>query len=288
MAESLRDIRRRIGSVKNTQKITKAMKMVAAAKLKRAENRARALAPYANEINATLQSLLARLDGFDNIPLTRNEAASGTVLLIVGGDRGLCGGFNNILFKRLDVWLRERGTDDLIVFTIGRKAGDFARKRGLDVRDRLVMLPEPPTAEQLRQIEDWLTDLFKTDDVADGYVAYNRYVSPLVQEPQIRQMLPFHTVQEGSDPVEAMPFLTDVPVEDLVNQLVEDAFRAAVTSMIFDSQAGEHGSRMTAMDGATKNAKEMIGSLTVRYNRARQASITNELMDIINGANSVS
>ncbi len=289
MAENLSVIRRRIGSVKNTQQITKAMKMVAAAKLKKAEQRARSFAPYAVEIENTLKALLSRLDDTGEIPLTHSEAEKGRLVLVVAGDRGLCGGFNSGLFKHADKWLKDQDLDDLRFCTVGRRAATFVRKKHKAPEQTIAMLPEPPTLEQLEEIQSWLETPFLAGEIAEAWVIYNRYESPLSQVPTVRKILPFETGQTETETVDdsMVPFLTDVPTPQLVKALVEDGFRAAINTVILDNQAGEHGSRMTAMDSATTNASDMINNLTVRYNRARQAAITNELMDIVNGAESI-
>lgn len=292
MAESLRDIRRRRKSVKTTQQITKAMKMVAAAKLKKAEGRARSFAPYADEINAMLRALLKRSDAIGSIELATPKAEGGTLLLVLAGDRGLCGGFNSKLLRECDRWLKGQDASQIRVCTVGRKAGDWARKRELTVVNSAVLLPEPPTAGHIADIEKWVTEPFLAGEIAQVVVIYNKYNSPLSQVPTVRKLLPVDTgaVAEGEESgsqESLMPFITDVPTPELIARLVEDGLRAAITSVLLDNQAGEHGARMTAMDSATSNASDIIAGLTLRYNRARQAAITNELMDIINGSESV-
>lgn len=293
MAESLRDIRRRRKSVKTTQQITKAMKMVAAAKLKKAEGRARSFAPYADEINAMLRALLKRSDTTASIELATPKAEAGTLLLVLAGDRGLCGGFNSKLLREADRWLKGQDVAQLRVCTVGRKAGDWARKRGLTVVNSATLLPEPPTAGHIADIEKWVIEPFVAGEIAQVVVLYNKYGSPLSQVPTLRKLLPVDTgaVENDDAAVDAheslMPFITDVPTPELIARLVEDGLRAAITSVLLDNQAGEHGARMTAMDSATSNASDIIAGLTLRYNRARQAAITNELMDIINGSESV-
>lgn len=289
MGATLRDIRKRITSVKSTQQITKAMKMVAAARLRKAEMRAKAFRPYAEGIRGTLNSVLARVDLEADIPLTVAATDSGTIVLLVAGNRGLCGGYNSSVLKRAKRFLSEHADDPIRFVTVGKKATEWAKKNKVEVVGSLDSLPEPPEVSQLADLQKMLAQPFLDGEVSRAVVIYNKYRSAMSQTTVEEQMLPFIT-DDSPDETTSMaeskdgyPFLSDLKEVDLVTKLVTDAFRAEIMKIILDAQAGEHGSRMTAMESATSNASDMVSRLTLVYNRARQASITSELMDIVNG-----
>ena len=288
MGASLRDIRKRISSVKSTQQITKAMKMVAAAKLRRAEQRARSFSPYAAGLESVLQSAMSRLEGELTIPLATPKTTHGAVILLVAGDRGLCGGYNSNIFRIATRYMAEHQGEDLRWVAVGKKAIEWVRKRGLQVLAEHAGMRQPPLPQDIEAIGQQLVRPFLDGEVGSAVAIYNRFVSAMTQVPEARVLLPFATSLEEDKPAAVgYPFLLDGSPAELVSELVEQVFQAAIMRVILEAQAGEHGSRMTAMDSATTNAAEMIGRLTLVYNRARQAAITNELMDIVNGSESL-
>jgi len=287
VGQSLRDIRKRIGSVKSTQQITKAMKMVAAAKLRRAEERARAFAPWAEGYEELLRSVLARIEGEVRIPLAESRTERGTLLLLVAGDRGLCGGYNSNVFRLAARLITEEQDEPLLCAAVGKKAVEWARKRNLELVGSWQKLEQPPASVTVVELGRAVSEPFIEGRVRRVVVVYNRFESAMTQVPETRTLLPFSAPpgEEDDGPMSAgYPYLSDVPLTELVPDLVRQVFQATLMRILLDAQAGEHGARMTAMDSATTNATEMIDRLTLLYNRARQAAITNELMDIVNGA----
>jgi F-type H+-transporting ATPase subunit gamma len=283
---NLRTIRKRITSVRSTQQITRAMKMVSGAKFRRAEERVRTFLPYARELETTLGALAARRETLTHPLLEAGVDGAPPLFVVVGSDRGLCGAFNTNVFKQLRYTLEDRGIDpkDAVFYPIGRKSRDFIRRRGWTVLGALAPLPEPPTADVVAELAAALADAFRSGVVGEVHVVYNHFVNALVQKVQIEPLLP---MPQATGTLTHVPHLTEPGAEALAQRLVPEVFASRLETILLDSLAGEHGARMTAMDSATKNASEMIGGLTLQYNRARQAAITSELLDIINGTNSI-
>lgn len=284
---NLRAIRTRINSVKSTQQITRAMKLVSGAKLRRAEERIKRFRPYAAELSVTLEALLSREEGLDHPLLQTGVQAAPPMLVVVTSDRGLCGAFNSNIIKKVLSHADENKIDvaNAVFFTIGRKAVDQARRRGWHTLGSLAPLPEPPTPEVISGIAGTIQEAFLKGVVSSVHVIYNCFVNALTQTVQVRQLLPLSAGAGQSD--NRMPFLTEPKPHQVLEMLVPQLLEAQVEGALLDSIAGEHGARMTAMDAANNNAKEVIAKLTLNYNRARQANITSELLDIVNGANAV-
>jgi F-type H+-transporting ATPase subunit gamma len=287
---TLRDIRRRIGSVRNTQQITNAMKMVSTAKLNRAQTAVRAAQPYAEQMRAMVTSLAGGLTAEDHPLLTRNASGKSAVFLFTS-DRGLCGAFNANLNKHLLRELMGSGRlpdPELTIF--GRQGNEFFRRRGYNIRKAVVHAVEVEKAAAIREVMNDLRVRFISGELARVVLAYNHFNSAINQEPRIVPLLPIeppHDGEPGADGPAARdtretlfepsrPAVLDVL---LPNYLVNQCFLAHL-----NTEAGEHGSRMVAMDGATNNAREMIKRLTLQMNKARQAAITKELIEIVNGA----
>ena len=282
---SLRTIRTRIRSVRNTQKITKAMKMVAAAKLRRAQDAVVRARPYAQLIDEMLASLVHALEDTDQPP-RRVE------VVMMTSDRGLCGGFNSNVIRRGQRFLVEEGSEfEKIQFsTVGRRGRDFARKRGIETRKDYVGFFGRLSFAQAREIADDLIQAYEKDELDAVYLLYNEFKSAIVQQISLVQLLP---LQPRSKEPERKPsekgFITPEHIYEpgraqVLQALLPRYLAMQVWRALLESEASEHGARMTAMDSATKNASEMIGRLTLDYNRARQAAITKELMEIVSGA----
>ncbi len=284
---SLQSLRRKIGSVKNTQKITKAMKMVAAAKLKRAQDRILAARPYAIRLREVMERLSRRINR-ETHPLFRRRPVRKIEVVVVTSDRGLCGAFNaNVLRKAVEL-LKEheaRGTG-VTVSVVGRKGIDFFRRRQWPIRqtwpnvfDRLVY----QHAEQIAQ--DTLAQ-FRQGTFDEGYVVSNVFKSVMRQEVVVRKGLPIEFLGEDglmAQPDEAGGYLYEPSFEEIF-EAYEQAASILIWRWLLESAAAEQAARMTAMDGATRNAGELIKRLTLYYNKTRQAAITKELMDIVGGA----
>ena len=288
---SLKAIKTRIGSVKNTQKITRAMKLVAAAKMKRAVDAAVASRPYSDEVTAVLRSLMARLGDAEHPLLQPHEEVKKAALVVLTSDRGLCGGFNSQLLRKVDSWLFDNLKIDerfqsVEVITYGKKAREQIARRTDVEHGRVTVDLHPSQFQDLSgKLIAELTDRFVSGELDEVFIAYNRFVSTLNQEPTIEQLFPLTAL--GGD-VEEPEHLTQFVYEPSQGAILRDILplfmRTRIFQVFLESEAGEHAARMMAMDGATRNAKKVIDNLTLEYNRARQAAITKELIEIVSGA----
>ncbi len=283
---SLKSIRRRIVSVKNTQKITKAMKLVAAARLRKAQQRAQDLRPYARKVSEVLSNVAAALgDMGDNTPpLLREREVKSSLLLVLTSDRGLAGAYNANVQRAADRRIREvqdeiGPTGQVVLATIGKKGRDYLRRRGLEITHDFSGAYEGG-ATRAAEIARQLIDEFNEGRIDRVEVIYTEFKSAMSQKVTIEQLMPVQPA-EGADSGE---FIYEPDRTALLERLLPMYVETMLYRAMLESVASEHGARMTAMDSATKNAKEMIASLTLQYNRARQAAITKELMEIIGGA----
>jgi F-type H+-transporting ATPase subunit gamma len=281
---SLRDIRKRIKSVKNTQKITKAMKMVAAAKLRRAQEAAAAAQHYADGYRHLVQSLAAMVDAGDHKLLAERPDAQRATVIVLTSSRGLCGGFNSNLLKQLGRFMAAEGAayDEVSVVTIGSKGAGHVARRYQHEADLTSAFIDGDEVEESRQLIQRLAQSFVAGELDHVYVLYNRFVSVMTQEPTLTRMLPTQLPEEAEDL--EVQVLIEPDSQTLLDHVLEQQLFLTLYQAVLDTEAGEHASRMTAMDGATKNAGEMIDKMTLIYNRARQAAITSELVEIISGA----
>ena len=287
---SLKDIKKRIGTVKNTQQITKAMKMVSAAKLRRAQDAVTAARPYADKMLDVLSSLAMRVDA-ENHPLLAERGKGKALVLLVTGDRGLCGGFNTNIAKAAERFIRQNqaGFEHYELFIVGRKGNDYLKRRvGMTitkVHEHLVGTGQVtyPVGALLGQE---VIDLYRDGDYDSVFLVYNAFQSAMTQVQTVTQLMPIvpRQVAEGTYVAE---YLYEPDAKSVLEQILPKHIEVQIFRALLESAASEHGARMTAMDSASKNASEMIGKLTLQYNRARQAAITKELMEIISGAESI-
>jgi F-type H+-transporting ATPase subunit gamma len=286
---SLRDIRTRIKSVKNTQKITGAMKLVAASKLRKAQDAITAARPYALEVDSALQRVAGNVleDGGDSLhPLLTKRDAKKVLLVVLTSDRGLCGPFNSGIIRRADQFVAENSDkyESIDVATLGRRGADHFAKSELNTKD----YPGIFAGLDFRQASD-LAEEFSRDFVEGKYDAvfllYNQFKSAINQEVTVQELLP---VSPDVSTDESADYIYEPSAEEVLASLVPRYVATLVWRALLESVASEHGARMTAMDSATKNAVEIADKLTLTYNRARQAAITQELMEIIGGAAAIS
>ncbi len=278
---STRDLRRRIRSVKGTQQITKAMKMVAAAKLRRAQLRITQLRPYANTLNRVLASLAGRTEHAHQL-LERRDAAR-VWLVVVTSDKGLCGSFNANLLRQAERELRSSRWPQVEVVAVGRKASDFFRRRQWSVahEERETMSQVSP--EDGPRLARMAVEAFTSGQADEVWLMYNRFASLIRHETQVEQLLPIEPPEvAGAEP--GVDYLYEPEPQRLLEHLLPRHVETKVQRALYDSAASEQAARMTAMDAATKNANEMIDRLTLLYNRTRQAVITRELIEIVSGA----
>ncbi|HQN07500.1 MAG TPA: ATP synthase F1 subunit gamma [Thermoanaerobaculia bacterium] len=286
---NLIDIRRRIRSVKSTQQITKAMKMVAASKLRRSQERVLAARPYARTLGATLASVAGRLpardDGAPAHPLLAQREEKKVVLVVVTGDKGLCGAFNTNVNRVAAGFLREKRAAgvEVSLVTLGRKACDFWKRRSIPVLDARPGLFQRFGYDTAAEVARSLAARFTGEEADAVHVVYNEFRSVISQVVGQRRLLPIEldeleTNEAGTD------YLYEPGPDVILGRLLPRHVEFQLFRILLESNAAENAARMTAMESATKNAGEMIDSLTLTYNRARQAKITKELIEIVSGA----
>ncbi len=289
---NLRDIRDRITSVKNTQQITKAMKMVAAARLKKAQERVVATRPYAASIASVIGKLAG--EGASENPYTRTSESNDRVLLIVvGSDRGLCGGFNSNLFRYVEDQIRERfptqqnnGTLELVC--IGRKSFDHFRKRGYKVRRSHVGFFDKIQFDAAASVMRVATNEFLNNEFDSVFLAFNEFKSVISQNRMLSQILPLDIESLASSDVEAVDYIFEPSTEAILESIIPLHLNTQMWKAVLESNASEQGARMAAMDNATENANEIMRQLRLKYNQARQAAITTEISEIVSGAEALS
>ncbi|WP_447973725.1 ATP synthase F1 subunit gamma [Nitrospira sp. Kam-Ns4a] len=282
---SLQSYRRKIAAVKNTQKITKAMKMVAAAKLKRAQERILAARPYAHKLRSVLADLSQRVNRASH-PLLQKRAGRQIEVLVVTSDRGLCGAFNaNILRKAME-FIREveaRGVA-VTVSLVGRKGRDYFRRRPWPIRQQWVGVFDRLTYEHGLDVGQDLIEHYVKGTFDELHVIYNEFKSAIQQRVVVEKLFPIDPFEQASEGLSGGSYLYEPDEDELLAALLPKHFHWQAYRILLESSAAEHGARMAAMDGATRNAGELIKKLTLYYNKTRQAAITKELMDIVGGA----
>jgi len=278
---SMRDMRRRIKSVKNTQQITKAMKAVSAAKMRRAQEAVTAARPYARRVRELLGRVAPNVSGFKH-PLLEVREPKRVAYVLITADRGLCGGFNSNVIRRTTQEVKNRDKENLSLVTVGRKGRDFFRRRGYNIAAEYIRLGENIKASQAHQIARFIIDKYSQAEFDEVYLVYSQFVNVLVQKPTVVKLLPAEPPAEGDR--KKVDYIFEPSAEAVLTDLLPRYLETAIFAALLESKAGEHSARMTAMDSATKNADEMIARLTLTMNRIRQAVITKEISEIVGGS----
>ncbi|HZP32771.1 MAG TPA: ATP synthase F1 subunit gamma [Candidatus Acidoferrales bacterium] len=284
------DIKRRIRSVKNTQQITRAMKFVAAARLRRAQERAFAARPYARAISRMVASAAARVPESEH-PLLRRSEEKRILLLSVSGERGLCGAFNANVIRRTLEFLRDHAADNPEIVVLGRKIRDAMRKQPWKIVAEYVDITARPDLAKAAEIGKEVIALYERAEIDSVYIVFNEFKSVLTQnlrlekllpiEPQALSAAPDSQVQTGESTVD---YLFEQPPAELLGGLLPRYVQVHIYRALAESAAAEHAARMTAMDSATNNAGELIDQLTLYMNKVRQAAITKEIIEVVSGA----
>jgi F-type H+-transporting ATPase subunit gamma len=284
---TLRDIRRRIRSVESTQKITRAMKLVAAAKLRRAQERLVSARPYAVKMAELLSSLVRRAEGEAHPLLVRRPAARKR-LVIITADKGLCGAFNSNILRASLAFLREQGETSVTLVVVGKKARDFYRRRQWEVKSEMLGFFDRLAYSHAQELAGGLMQEYLSGEMDEVHLVYNEFRSVAVQRVKREQLLPIEAAAaaegEGATEDATGDYIYEPSPEAILAALLPRHVTTQVYRALMESVAGEYGARMTAMEAATKNAKEMISVLSIQYNKARQERITKELLDIVGGA----
>jgi F-type H+-transporting ATPase subunit gamma len=282
---SLRDIRKRIGSVKNTQQITRAMKMMSASRLRRAQEAITRARPYAQTLESTLSAVASLADGGDGTPahpLLESRPVRRVELVVVTSDRGLAGAFNSNITRRARRYMMDNGELQAVVSTVGRKGRDFFKSRKVTIRQDYTTGGRPELGNAQRIARE-VTEQFLSGRADRVYLLYNEFKSAISQNVRMAQLLPIETSGD-KPPSGGVDFIYEPGREALLADLLPRHVSTQIWRALLESAASEHGARMTAMESATKNAGELIDRLTLQMNRARQAAITKELMEIVSGS----
>lgn len=289
---NLRDIRNRIESIQNTQQITRAMKMVAAAKLRKAQNRIIETRPYASKMREVVARLVNASTEQKEL-LEQRESIDNILFIVIGSDRGLCGAFNNNLFKEVgqcidDEFASYREEGNLSLITIGRKATKHFGKRKYQIAQEFPGFFDELKFSQISDIMKSVISEFKNGEYDEVYLAYNEFKSVIAQNRLIEKVLPIEpdavVDEEEQEQEEYIEYIFEPDVDSILRELLPLHINMQVWKAVLESNAAEQGARMTAMDNATENAKELEDDLRLEYNRARQSAITTEISEIISGA----
>jgi F-type H+-transporting ATPase subunit gamma len=279
---SLIDIRRRIRSVKSTQQITRAMKLVSAAKLRRAQDRVLSARPYSAMLARLLADVVRAAQTDERLvhPLLAEREEKRIQLILITADRGLAGAFNSNLIKTAQQFLGDRASQPVEMEVIGRKGRDFFRKRQAAISGEHVGLTEKVTYPYVAEIAKRVIERFSADEIDAVYLLYNEFKSVMTQRLVVDRILPVALPPEG----EAIEYIYEQPPAELLANLLPRYVEIAIYQALLESGAAQQAARMTAMDAATSNAAEMIDNLTLYMNRVRQASITREIIEVVSGA----
>ena len=289
---NLLDIRRRIKSVKNTQQITKAMKMVSAARLRRSQERVVSARPFANKMTQTLNDLAARVPEEFHHPLLDARGDERYLILLITADRGLCGAFNTNLLKAAEVFIRQNSGKKIEILAVGRKGRDFFRRRHATLAGEYLGLTGKGHVEYAEAVEvarDLIKQFNEDKEIDKVFIIYNEFKTVLTQRVVIEQLLPVSraatsSTEDAEAPQDLTDYIYEQPPFEIFSRLLPRLVESQIFRALLESVASEHGARMAAMDSASKNAGELISSLTLNMNRIRQAAITNEIIEVVSGA----
>jgi F-type H+-transporting ATPase subunit gamma len=279
---NVRDIRRRIRSAKSIQQITRAMKFVSAARLRKAQDRVIAARPYAQQMLAVLNSLATRVRERSH-PLLARRGDEKIGLLIITADRGLCGAYNTNILKRAIEFLGGHRGKSVDLTVLGKRGRDFFRRRTYTVRHEAVSVLEKPSFETAAAIARDVIEEFEKGVHDQVWLLYNEFKSVVQQRVVVEPLLPIQPLEQSGEHTH-LEYMYDVPPERILKNLLPRYVEAQIFRALLEAAASEHGARMTAMDAATKNATEMIDNLTLFANKVRQAAITKELIEVVSGA----
>ena len=283
MAKSMREIKRSIKSKQNMKQITRAMEMVAAARLRRSQEAAIAARPYTDKMKEVVSSIASGA-GSSKHPMLQSRPVKRTAYLVITSDRGLAGGYNTNILRKVLLTIKEKhkSSDEYAVFVIGRKGRDFFLRRNIELAEVMTGLSDSPRFSDIKDIAAKAVQGFENGTFDEIYIAYNEFLNAMTQIPTLKQLLPLEQLQSSSEKAD---YEYEPSSEEVLNVLLPKYAETLVFSAVLEGKASEFGARMTAMGNATKNATKMINALTLTYNRARQAAITQEIAEIVSGAN---
>ena len=280
---NIKEVKNRIGSVKSTQQLTKAMKMVAAAKLKRAQDKITELRPYSNKLNEILSNLS---DSISNV-LFEHRDVNNKLFIVIASDKGLCGSFNSNIFKLFNSILENNKNDSnsFFILPIGKKAYDFFKKKDYNLIDQFWNSLSGFSYVDASNIFDFVQGEYLNNNIDQVHIIYNEFKNVAVQKSVIEQFLPIeNNLEEDNTEIINKNYLFEPSKKDIADSLIPQTLKTQILKSVFESNASEQGSRMTAMSQATDNAGELLKELRLTYNRTRQAAITKEILEIVGGA----
>jgi F-type H+-transporting ATPase subunit gamma len=289
---TLLDFRRRIRSVKNTQQITRAMKFIAAARLRRAQEAAVSLRPYASGIREVLRSAISRIENPEQFPLLTERPEERVLVLVTSGERGLCGAFNANVLRRAFEFFNERKDKALEVIPIAKKSRDAFRKRRWKLVAEYVDVTAKADLGKAREIAAEVMKIYAANQADSVYLIYNEFKNVMMQVVRVEKLLPLEraalaAAEKGAPPAtgaDRVDYIYEQPAAEILSKLVPRYVEMQIYRMLAESSAAEHAARMTAMESATKNAGEVIDALTLHMNKVRQAAITREIIEVVSGA----
>jgi F-type H+-transporting ATPase subunit gamma len=286
---TLLDFRRRIRSVKNTQQITRAMKFVSAARLRRAQEAALAARPYAQELARVLRSTMARIE-VPQHPLLARRPEERILVLVLAGERGLAGAFNSNILKEAVKFFKSKQGKKIVVIPIGKKSRDALRKTGMEFAGEYVNVLARVDFGIAREIANLITSLYSEEKVDAVYAVFSEFKNVIAPNLVTEKLLPVEKIEEPQDhhqqTADQIDYIYEQPAEEILNRLLPRYVETQVLRALLESSAAEHAARMTAMEAATKNAGDVIEALTLHMNKVRQAGITKEIIEIVSGASS--
>jgi len=289
---TLLDFRRRIRSVKNTQQITRAMKFIAAARLRRAQETAVSLRPYASGIREILRSAMSRIENPEQFPLLTQRPEERVLVLVTSGERGLCGAFNANVLRRAFDFLREKNGKSVEVITLAKKSRDAFRKRSWKIAGEYVDVTSRADLGKAKEIAAEVMKIYESGGADSVYLIYNEFKNVMMQTLRVEKLLPLERAalsghEKGAPPAssaDAVDYIYEQPAAEIFSKLVPRYVEMQVFRMLAESSAAEHAARMTAMESATSNASDVIDALTLHMNKVRQAAITREIIEVVSGA----
>jgi F-type H+-transporting ATPase subunit gamma len=289
---TLLDFRRRIRSVKNTQQITRAMKFIAAARLRRAQETAVSLRPYASGIREILRSAMSRIENPEQFPLLTQRPEERVLVLVTSGERGLCGAFNANVLRRAFEFLNEKSGKSVEVIAIAKKSRDAFRKRSWKIAAEYVDVTSRADLGKAREMAAEVMKIYEAGGADSVYLIYNEFKNVMMQTLRVEKLLPLERSalgehEKGAPPpssADAVDYIYEQPAAEIFNKLVPRYVEMQIFRMLAESSAAEHAARMTAMESATSNASDVIDALTLHMNKVRQAAITREIIEVVSGA----
>ena len=280
---TLREIRRRISSIRSTQQITKAMKMVAAAKLRKAQENILATRPYADKLSATIGHLMARIENWQD-PLLRTRPVEKVLIVIVTADRGLCGAFNSNIIRRAESLIKSYEDLEVYVYLIGKKCSEYFSRRNYQIFAQKTHFFNQLNFNDALEIMSRLSQSYQQEQFDKIEVVYNQFKSAIQQTLVVEKILPFTPDESMQKESSQIDFIYEPSKEGILQMIIPKHLNVQMWKILLESNAAEQGARMTAMESATENAEELIAYLSLTYNRARQAAITKEISEIVGGA----